>query len=163
MPGIWTSLTFHHRSIFRPIDRVFRIRLVISGRPELTALLTAFPRAAMLVFIVGIAHAEAFVLHLAPPTPSKRQKRRITTNPLLTTRLLTSGALASPQKRQYSPEIGLASMRLYVTVSPCPVVWGCSVLRSLARCTLARIALSSPIMSLSTRHPPTPGPVAMGA
>ena len=40
----------------------------------------------MLIFIVGITQAEAFVLHLAPPTPSKRQKCRITTNPLITTR-----------------------------------------------------------------------------
>jgi hypothetical protein len=44
------------------------------------------PRAAMLILIVGIPPAEAFVLHLAPPTPSKRQKGRITTNPLSTTR-----------------------------------------------------------------------------
>ena len=86
MPGIWTSLTFHHRSISWPIDRVFRIPLVISWRPELTALLTALPRAAMLVLLVGIAQAEALMLHLAPPTPSKRKKRCITTNPLLTTR-----------------------------------------------------------------------------
>ena len=85
MPGIWTSLTFHHRSISWPIDRVFRIPLVISWRPELTALLTAFPRAAMLILIVGIAQAKAFMLHLAPPAPSKREKRRITTNPLITT------------------------------------------------------------------------------
>jgi len=40
----------------------------------------------MLILIVGITQAEAFVLHLAPPTPSKRQKGRITTNPLITTR-----------------------------------------------------------------------------
>ena len=40
----------------------------------------------MLILIVGITQAEAFVLHLAPPTPSKRKKRRITTNPLITTR-----------------------------------------------------------------------------
>jgi len=39
----------------------------------------------MLILIVGVAHAEAFVLHLAPPAPSKRKKRRITTNPLITT------------------------------------------------------------------------------
>ncbi len=39
----------------------------------------------MLVLIVGRAQAEAFVLYLAPPAPSKRKKRRITTNPLLTT------------------------------------------------------------------------------
>ena len=86
MPGIWTSWTFHHRSIFWPIDRVFRIPLVISWRPELTALLTTFPRAAMLILKVGIAQAEALVLYLAPPAPSKRQKRCITTNPLITTR-----------------------------------------------------------------------------
>lgn len=86
MSGMWTSLTFHHHSISWPIDRVFRIPLVISWRPELTALLTALPRAAMLVLIVGITQAEALVLHLAPPAPSKRKKRRITTNPLITTR-----------------------------------------------------------------------------
>jgi hypothetical protein len=40
----------------------------------------------MLILIVGIAHTEAFVLYLAPSTPSKRKKRRITTHPLLTTR-----------------------------------------------------------------------------
>jgi hypothetical protein len=40
----------------------------------------------MLILVVGIAQAEAFVLHLAPSTPSKRKKRRITTNPLITTR-----------------------------------------------------------------------------
>jgi hypothetical protein len=40
----------------------------------------------MLILIVGITQAEAFVLHLAPPTPSKRHKCRIITNPLLTTR-----------------------------------------------------------------------------
>ena len=39
----------------------------------------------MLILIVGIAQAEAFVLHWAPPTPSKRKKRPITTNPLITT------------------------------------------------------------------------------
>ncbi len=86
MPGIWTSLTFHRHAIFGPIDRVFRIPLVIAWRPERTALLTAFPRATMRILIVGIAQAEAFVLHLAPPIPSKRKKRCITTNPLLTTR-----------------------------------------------------------------------------
>jgi hypothetical protein len=84
--GMWTSLSFHHHSISWPIDRVFRIPLVISWRPELTALLTALPRAAMLVLIVGITQAEALVLHLAPPAPSKREKRCITTNPLITTR-----------------------------------------------------------------------------
>jgi hypothetical protein len=50
----------------------------------------------MLIFIVGIAHAEAFVLHLAPPTPSKRHKRRITTNPLLTTRCFDQWRIGIP-------------------------------------------------------------------
>ena len=86
MPGIWTSLPFHHRSIFRPIDRVFRVSLVISWRPKLTALLTTLPRAVVLILIVRITHAEAFMLHLAPSTPSQRKKRCITTNPLVTTR-----------------------------------------------------------------------------
>ncbi len=86
MPGIWTSLTSYHRSISWPIDWVFRIPLVSAWCPELTALLTAFPRAAMLVLIMGRAQAEAFVLHLAAPAPSKRKKCRITTNPLITTR-----------------------------------------------------------------------------
>jgi len=40
----------------------------------------------MLVLVVRIAQAEALMLHLAPPAPSKRKKRRITTNPLITTR-----------------------------------------------------------------------------
>src|SRR5215470_2015172 len=83
---MWPSLTCHHRLISWPIDRVFRIPLVISGRPELTALVTALPRATMLILIVGITQAEAFVLPLAPPAPSSRQNCRITTNPLLTTR-----------------------------------------------------------------------------
>ncbi len=40
----------------------------------------------MLILIVGITQAEAFVLHLTPPTPAQRKKCRITTNPLSTTR-----------------------------------------------------------------------------
>src|SRR4029434_10985611 len=60
--------------------------LVVQAPQELTALLTALPRAAMLVLIVGITQAEALVLHLAPPAPSKRKKRSITTNPLIKTR-----------------------------------------------------------------------------
>ena len=74
MPGIWTSLPFHHRSIFGPIDRVFRVPLVISWRPKLTALLTTLPRAVVLILIVRIAHAEAFMLHLAPFHPLETKK-----------------------------------------------------------------------------------------
>ena len=73
-------------SISWPIDRVFRIGFVIARRPELTALLAAFPRATMLILIMGIAHTKALVLDLTPPAASKRHKGRIATYPLLTTR-----------------------------------------------------------------------------
>ncbi len=85
MPGIWTSLATIHPSIFWPIDGVFRIDFVISGRPEITALLTTFPRATMLILIMGVAHTKALVLDLTPSAASKRNERRIATYPLLTT------------------------------------------------------------------------------
>ena len=153
MPEIWTSLTFHHHSISWPIDRVFRLPLVISWRPERTALLTALPRAAMLVLIVGIAQAEALVLHLAPPAP--RNEKNAVSQQIHCSQhgVLTSGAWASPQKRQCSPAIGLASMRLYVMVFPCSWAWDSEVANSLTRCTAAPITLSYPIMSIPT-YPP---------
>jgi hypothetical protein len=40
----------------------------------------------MLILIVGIAQAKAFMLHLTSPATAKRHKGRITTYPLLTTR-----------------------------------------------------------------------------
>jgi hypothetical protein len=40
----------------------------------------------MFILIVGVAHTQAFVLDLTTSTASKRQKGRIATNPLLTTR-----------------------------------------------------------------------------
>src|SRR4030095_1387332 len=85
VPGIWTS-SLSHRSIFWPIDWIFRIPLVITWRPEIPAFLTAFPRTTVLILIVGIAHTKAFILPLASPPASKRHKGRITTDPLLTTR-----------------------------------------------------------------------------
>ena len=42
----------------------------------------------MFILIVGVAHTQAFVLDLTTSTASKRQKGRIATNPLLTTRRL---------------------------------------------------------------------------
>src|SRR5947209_19847632 len=42
----------------------------------------------MVILIMGIAQAKAFVLDLTPPAASKRHKRRIATYPLLTTRCL---------------------------------------------------------------------------
>src|SRR6266849_5041674 len=52
----------------------------------MTAGLTTFPRPTMLIRIVGITHAQPFMLHLTAPAASKRHKGRIATDPLLTTR-----------------------------------------------------------------------------
>ena len=79
MPRIWASIPW-------PIDWILRIAFVISWRPEITALLTAFPRPTMLILIVGIAQAKAFVLDLTIAATLKRQISRIATDPLLTTR-----------------------------------------------------------------------------
>ena len=73
-------------SISRPIDGVFRVEFVISWRPELPAFLTTFPRPTMPILRVGIAQAKALMLYLTSPAASKRQKGRIATYPLLTTR-----------------------------------------------------------------------------
>ena len=85
VPGIWASLT-SHPSIPWPIDGVLRIAFVIAWRPEITAFLAAFPWATMSILIMGIAQAKAFVLDLTTPAASQRHKRRIATDPLLTTR-----------------------------------------------------------------------------
>ena len=162
MPGIWTSLTCHHRSISWPIDWVFRIPLVISWRPELTALLTAFPRATMLIFIVGITQAEAFVLHLTPPTPSKRKKCRITTNPLITTRrfhqrrcgIATEATMLAGNRFGFHP-IVRHGLSLCVGMS-------CHVASALARCTAPPSALSYPIMSILTYPPHALSPWGLG-
>src|SRR5439155_20869639 len=75
-------------SISGPIDGVFRIGFVITRRPKITALLTALPRAAMVILIMGVAQTKALVLDLTAPTASKRHKRGIATYPLLATRCL---------------------------------------------------------------------------
>src|SRR5262249_38293867 len=85
-PGLWTALPFHHHSIPRPMDRVVRIPLLSARRPARPARLPAFPRAVVLILIVGIAQAAALVLHWAPPTPAQGQQRRIPTHPLRPTR-----------------------------------------------------------------------------
>ena len=158
---MWTSLTFHHRSISWPIDRVFRIPLVLSWRPERTALLTAFPRAAMLIFIVGRTPAEAFVLHLTPPTPSKRKPGRITTHPLITTRRFHQRrfGIAPEATRLAGNRFGFHPIGRH-GLSLC-VGMGCHVASALARCTAPPSALSYPIMSILPSLPPYA--VAMGA
>jgi hypothetical protein len=82
--GIWTSLT-SHPSISGPIDGVFRLGVVLAWRPERPAVLTAFPRATMVILIMGGAQTHALVLALTPPAASQRPTRRIATYPLLTT------------------------------------------------------------------------------
>src|SRR5712692_3648397 len=77
-------MTSQH-SIFWPIDGVLRIVFVLARRPEITALLTALPRATMLILIVGVAQTQTFVLDLTPSAASKRHKGRIAPYPLLTT------------------------------------------------------------------------------
>jgi len=47
----------------------------------------------MLILIVGIAQTQALMLHLTAPAASQRQKRRLTTHPLLATRGLHSRRL----------------------------------------------------------------------
>jgi len=47
----------------------------------------------MLILIMGIAHAEALMLHLTSTATSKRHKGRITTDPLLTARRFHSRRL----------------------------------------------------------------------
>ena len=81
---MWTSLTTSHPAIFWPIDGVFRRGFVISRRPEITTLLTAFPRATMVILIVGVAQTQALVFDLTTSAASKRHKGRIATYPLLT-------------------------------------------------------------------------------
>jgi hypothetical protein len=154
VPGIWTSLTCHHHSIPWPIDRVFRIPLIISWRPELTALLTAFPRAVVLILIVGIAQAEALVLHLAPPTPAKRQKRRITTNPLITTRRFDQRRCGIATEATMFSSYRFGSHAVVCHALSLCVGLGRDVANALTRGTAAPIALSSPIMSISTYPPP---------
>ena len=85
-------------SIPGPVDGVLRIEFVISRRPEITACLTPFPRPAMLILIVGIAQAKAFMLHLASPATAKRQIGRIATYPLLATRRFDQRSLGIATK-----------------------------------------------------------------
>jgi predicted membrane-bound dolichyl-phosphate-mannose-protein mannosyltransferase len=70
VPGIWTLLP-SHPSISWPVDWMFRRGFVLSWRPDITACLTAFPRATMLILIVGVAQTKAFVLDLATPAASQ--------------------------------------------------------------------------------------------
>ena len=155
MPGIWTSLT-SHPSISRPIDRVFRIGFVLSRCPEITALLTAFPRATMLILIMGITQTKTLVLDLTPPAASKRQKRRIATYPLLTTRCLHQWrrGIATETTMLAGNRIGFHTVVCHRIA--CSGGMGCRrhLSRSLQRGITQPIALSSAIIFLSTPEAP---------
>src|SRR6266702_1969894 len=68
-PGFVAHERVVPRSIPGPVDGLLRIEFVISGRPEIAAFLTTFPRPFMLILLVGIAQAKAFMLHLTSPPP----------------------------------------------------------------------------------------------
>ena len=102
----------------------------------------SFPTTPMVILIMGVAHTKALVLDLTAPAASKRQKGRIAAYPLLATRGFHHAPMASPQKRQCSPAIGLASIRLYVMVSPGLWAWVRRVSRALERCITPLIVLS---------------------
>jgi len=52
-------------------DAMIKAGFVISGGPEITALLAAFPRATMVILIMGITQTQALVLDLTTPAASK--------------------------------------------------------------------------------------------
>lgn len=83
---IWASRSPPHASISGPINGILGVESVIAWRPELPALLAAFPWPPMPILIVGITQAKALMLDLASPPASKRYKDGIATDPLLTTR-----------------------------------------------------------------------------
>ena len=108
----------------------------------------------MLILIVGIAHTKAFVLDLTTPAASKRQKGRIATDPLLTTRRLHQ------RRRGIATEpTMLASNRLgfHAVVRHGVALSGgleSSSSRSLEGCITQLIALSYAIIFISTRDDP---------
>ena len=156
MPGIWTSFP-SHPSISGPIDRVVRRGFVLAWRPEITALLAAFPGTTMVILIMGIAHAKAFVLDLTPPAASKRHKRRIATYPLLTTRGFHSRrrGIATEPAMLAGNRLGFHAVVCH-RIASCGGVGGLVMPRALARCITPPIALSYAIIFLSI-HDQLPG------
>jgi hypothetical protein len=68
----------------------------------------------MLILIVGIAQAKAFMLHLTSPATAKRHKGRIATYPLITTRrfdqrgpvIATKAAMLTGNRLRFHAVIG---------------------------------------------------------
>ena len=157
MPGIWTPLPAY-RSISRHIEWMFRIRFVLLRRPERTAFRTGLPRTRVAINVVGIAQRKAFVLILAAPPTSKRQKCRIAAYPLLATRGLHQRHRGIPAKAAMltgnglgfqaivSHHVSLPRRHPYRSGPPC----------SLGRCITPRIALSSWAMLILPSDHPSP-------
>jgi hypothetical protein len=108
----------------------------------------------MLILIMGIAQAQAFVFDLTPPAASKRHKRRIATYPLLTTRGFHSRRLgiATEPAMLAGHRLGFHAV---VSHGDC-LLWGWlrHASRSLAGCITPLIALSYAIIFISIHHQP---------
>ena len=76
----------------------------------------------MAINIVGMAQPKSFVLVLTGPSPPDRHKIRTQYIHWLQHGVFTNGTDESPQNRQCSPEIFLASNRLLRTITPHVVV-----------------------------------------
>ena len=96
----------------------------------------------MLVLVVRIAHAKAFVLDLAAPAASKRQKGRIAAYPLLTTRrfdqrrlgIATKPTMLAGNRRGFHAVVSHAFPLIDGGRSP-------FILRAADRCSSSRIIL----------------------
>jgi len=109
----------------------------------------------MLILIMGIAHAKAFVLDLTTPAASQRHKRRIAPYPLLTTRgfhsrrlgIATEPAMLAGNRRGFHAVVSHGGCLLWG--------WLRHASRSLEGCITPPIALSYAIIFISIHPPPT--------
>ena len=107
----------------------------------------------MLILVMGVAQTKAFVLDLTTPAASKRQNAVSHDLHCRQHGVFTNDAEEAPQKRQCSPAIGLAAMRLEVMGAPS--LGGQShPSRSFERCITHLIALSSSSILISLRDAP---------
>jgi len=111
----------------------------------------------MVILLMGIAHAQAFVLDLTPPAASKRHKRRIATYPLLTTRGVHSRrrGIATDPAMLAGHRLGFHAVVGHRRAS-CGGVGGLVMPRARARGITPPIALSSAIICIAI-HDQLPG------
>ena len=86
---------------------MFRLRFVWLWCPEITAFLTRLPRARVLITLVGIAQAKAFVLLVTAPATSHGPQGGVAAYPLLATRRLHERRRGSATKTTRRPQHGL--------------------------------------------------------